>query len=76
MAIRRRTAVSNPVAFNEDKAIRIALRHGLTALTRERDEANQFPEDYDDKALMDLDRQIAFLERNLKLDGVISLVTK
>jgi hypothetical protein len=76
MAIRRRAAVSNPGAFNEDKAIRIAFRHGLAALTSERKLAEDFPEDYDDKAFMDLDRQIAFFERMLKHDGLLSLATK
>jgi hypothetical protein len=64
---------SDPRAFNEDKAIRVAFRHGLTALHRERREADEFP---DDKTSMDLDRAIAFLERQLKHDGLLSLVAK
>jgi hypothetical protein len=76
MVIRRRSAVSNPVAFNEDKAIRIALRHGATALRKERETANEFPDEYTEAQHMELDRQIAYLERMQKHDGLLTLASK
>ncbi len=43
---------------------------------RERNDAAKFPEEYTDKSFMELDRQIAFYERMLKHDGLLSLATK
>lgn len=74
MPIRKRTAVSNPVAFNEDQAIRIALRAGVAKLQRERVDMLEF-EETTDAEVMRAERQLAFLERMLNDGGNLKLVS-
>lgn len=73
MPIRKRAAVSAPVAFNEEQAIRIALAAGAAKLRRERVDMLDF-EDVSDRDIMKLDRQLAFLERMVNHEGTLKLV--
>jgi hypothetical protein len=75
MPIRKRLAVANPQAFNEDAAIRFAFQVGLQKLQHQRADALEFS-DKSDTELMNMDRRIAFLERSLQHDGNLSLVVK